>query len=173
MTFDLDVDLFDPESVAAAVRKVNRIKKWIEKKGAELARRLAEVGMNEARIYFDVGSTFYDGDGSVAVTVEPSKDGYRIVAEGQAVCFIEFGAGVHFNGTEAYPNDDITRRQGGVVGIGQYGQGKGMRPNGWWYNDSDGKSHHTFGNPPAKAMWHGGVKVRNDLTRIAKEVFRS
>ena len=44
----------------------------------------------------------------MSVDVEPIDGGYAIVAKGQAVAFIEFGAGVYHNPSEPYPHLALT-----------------------------------------------------------------
>ena len=111
--------------------------------------------------------SFYDGEKDVSVSVEPIENGWKIVASGQAVCFIEFGAGVYFNGAEPYPEP----RPSGVVGIGEYGQGKGKRDM-WGYYDSGGNLVLTHGTPAAMPMHHAGRVMEQEIDRIAREVFR-
>ena len=86
-------------------------------------------------------------------------------AEGDAVCFIEFGAGVHHNGKEPYPN-----RPKEVAKIGEYGKGRGKRDT-WVYIDEDGK-HFTHGNPAAMPMWFATKEMEMSVERIVREVFR-
>ena len=98
---------------------------------------LALIGAREASIRFT--TAMYDGTNDVQVEVTPTNKGWVITAKGDAVCFIEFGAGVYHNTAEPYPNP----RPEGVVGIGEYGKGYGKRKAWGFYNDAGEKNHHT------------------------------
>ncbi|MBQ2768093.1 MAG: hypothetical protein IJF49_08480 [Clostridia bacterium] len=143
--------------------------------GAFIA-RLAEVGEQEARMRFAAAA--YDGTNDVKVHAEPTADGYRVVAEGQAVAFIEFGSGIL---QPPYPADAAVSHPRGV-----YGQGKGSNLNGWVYVGEQGSSgvqmydrhgspkegvYRTKGNPPAAAMYHAVRAMRDAAPEIAREVF--
>lgn len=79
--------VFDASSIASAYKKLQEEEQQFKKKCDEFTRRVAEEGARVARVA-------YGGAGqSVAVTVEPKNKGYTIIASGEAVCFIEFGAG--------------------------------------------------------------------------------
>ena len=56
---------------------------------------LARIGMQEASVRFSTAQ--YDGTNDSNVTIEKTQNGYNVVANGNAVAFIEFGAGVHYN----------------------------------------------------------------------------
>lgn len=143
---------------------MNELKVWIEQKTQELNERLAMVAVNEAATHF--GNAIYDGTNDVTLTAEPIANGWQIVAEGQAVFFIEFGAGVYYNGTEPYPEP----RPEGIVGIGEYGKGFGKRK-AWGFYDEDGELVITHGNPAAMPMFYAKEEVITQLNEIARQVF--
>ena len=159
----IDIDL-NTKSIDAAIRKVEKYKRWVDSKTQELVKRLAEVGLEEARVRFS--SAEYSGENDVEVTVEPIADGFKIVATGQAVFFIEFGAGVYYNGTEPYPEP----RPKGISNIGEYGDGKGKRK-AWGFYDESGELVITHGTPAAMPMLHASRTMQQEVERIAKEVF--
>lgn len=159
----IDIDL-NTKSIDAAIRKVEKYKRWVDSKTQELVKRLAEVGLEEARVRFS--SAEYSGENDVEVTVEPIADGLKIVATGQAVFFIEFGAGVYYNGTEPYPEP----RPKGISNIGEYGDGKGKRK-AWGFYDESGELVITHGTPAAMPMLHASRTMQQEVERIAKEVF--
>lgn len=154
----------DDKSISNAIKELNRYKKWVDEKTKLLIEKLAIIGAHEASVRF--ASAMYDGDNDVAVEVGPTENGWVITASGEAVCFIEFGAGVYHNPSEPYPNP----RPDGVVGIGEYGQGKGKRQ-AWGYYDEAGNLVITRGNPAAMPMWYATTEMEREVLRIAKEVF--
>lgn len=152
------------KSISKAIKEVKAYKKWIGSKANELTRRLAEIGASEAKVRF--GGAQYDGVNDSTVKVEPTTDGYRIVASGGSVFFIEFGAGVYYNGSEPYPEPRPT----GVSKIGEYGKGYGKRK-AWGFYDESGELVITHGNPAAMPMYHASRTIQQEVERIAREVF--
>ena len=108
-------------SIDDAINELKAFRNSIEKKKDKLLEELANVGVREASVRFT--TAMYDGVNDSSVTLETINDGYAIVAEGRAVAFIEFGAGVYHNTGDPYPNP----RPDGIVGIGEYGKGLGKR----------------------------------------------
>lgn len=151
-------------SIRSAIKEVDRYKKWVDEKTKLLAERLALIGAHEASIRF--ASAIYDGVNDAHVEVSPTENGWVISAKGQAVAFIEFGAGVYHNPSEPYPNP----RPEGIVGIGEYGKGYGKRQ-GWVYQNESGERIFTRGNPAAMPMWFATEEMRREVSRIAREVF--
>lgn len=151
-------------SIDKALKDLQEYKKWVQQKTQELAERLADLGLYEASVRF--AQAQYDGDNDVEVYTEPTAKGWKIVAQGRSVFFIEFGAGVHYNGSESYPNP----RPSGIVGIGEYGQGKGKQDL-WGFYDAAGDLVLTRGNPAEMPMYHAQKIMEENIRRIAKEVF--
>ena len=152
------------ESINNAIKELKAFRKSIEAKKDELLEKLGEIGVQEASVRFT--TAMYDGVNDSSVTLESTPDGYAIVAEGNAVAFIEFGAGVYHNPGEPYPN----ARPEGIVGIGEYGKGYGKRQ-AWGFRDDAGELVITHGNPAAMPMWYASEEMRSEIKRIAKEVF--
>ncbi len=153
-----------PSSIDNAIKQLEQYKNNIDRKLDELTNRLALIGAKVAQVRFT--NAIYDGDNDVHVSVEKTDKGYKIVASGQAVAFIEFGAGVYHNGKEPYPNP----RPEGIVGIGEYGKGMGKRQ-AWGYRDDSGVLHITKGNPAAMPLWYASEEMRKVIEKIAREVF--
>lgn len=160
------------KSIGKAIRELDRYKQSLLKKEQLLLEKLAYIGVKEASVRFT--TAMYDGTNDVTVTLEKSGKGYAIVAEGEAVAFIEFGSGVYHNPSEPYPNP----RPDGVDGIGEYGKGRGKRK-AWFYKGDAGTNGEiqkngavkTRGNPAAMPMWYASEEMRNAILQIAKEVF--
>jgi hypothetical protein len=152
------------KSIDKAIKELKAYQKWAEQKANELSKRLAEIGANEASVRFL--SAQYKGTNDASVSVEAIANGYKIVASGSAVFFIEFGAGVYYNGAEPYPEP----RPAGVSGIGEYGKGKGKQK-AWGFYDESGELIITHGTPAAMPMYHASRVMLQEIQRIAKEVF--
>lgn len=144
-------------------------------RAARLSAELCDIGREIASYAF--GSAMYDGVNDITVELQATDRGCRVVANGNAVCFVEFGAGVYYGGNY------LGRRPPEILGIGQYGRHNGMR-NTWSYYGSPGTNGElamhkksgdtvviTHGNPPANAMAMAVVQMRDKLVETAREVF--
>jgi hypothetical protein len=152
-------------SIRAAITELESFRDSIDSKLDKLLKKLGEIGVKEASVRFT--TAIYDaGVNDSSVTLESIKDGYCIKAEGKAVAFIEFGAGVYHNHGEPYPNP----RPAGIVGIGEYGLGHGKRK-AWGFKDESGELHVTHGNPAAMPMWYASEEMRNAIKSKFLEVF--
>ena len=159
----LSVSSFDK-----AIREIRAYKEWVERKAKELARRLADEGAWLASIKFEATETFYDGIADCNVTVEQrGENTFAIVASGETVLILEFGAGIRHGG--GHP---MAAEMG--YGPGTYpGQTHALDP-GFWYFTSGGKSRqYSEGNMPSMAMYTTAKDLRDSLERIAKEIFSS
>jgi hypothetical protein len=148
------------KSIGDAVREVRRYQKWVAKKETELRSRLAMLGATVASIQF--ARAICTGSNDVTVRVDNTGSVAVIYAEGEAVAFIEFGAGITYGYGHPQAGEFGT-------GPGTYPDGKGHwdNPKGWWF----GSSQHTYGNPPAMAMYSAVQEIAENVTKIAKEVF--
>lgn len=163
MTRKIKISL-SSKSINDAIKELKDYKNWVKLKTEELTEQLALIGAKEASIRF--ARAMYDGTNDSHVTVERTSNGWAIIAQGNAVFFIEFGAGVYYNGSEPYPNP----RPAGVSKIGEYGKGRGKRKT-WGYYDPAGGTVLTHGNPAAMPMYYASVEMERQVKRIAQEVF--
>jgi hypothetical protein len=156
------IDGLSQESVESALKEVRAYKAWVLQKEEELRVRLASVGATVASIQFS--RAIYNGTNDVSVRVDNTGSVAVIYAEGEAVAFIEFGSG------DRYGHGHPKAGEFGM-GPGTYPDGKGYcdNPKGWWY----GHNLHTYGNPPAMAMYQAVQTMTEQITMIAKEVFRA
>lgn len=158
------IDPFDSRSIQTAIKELEKEKSIIQQKTNELNERLANIGLLKAEAIY--GEALYDGDNDVTVGTEKTASGWLIVAEGQAVAFIEFGAGIYYNADGSYP---LTKPEG-IVGIGEYGKGWGKR-RGWVFKTASGSHVFTRGTPMAMPLYHAGKEVREKTLSVAREIF--
>ena len=149
------------ESINQAISELYKYRDWVAQKETELRIRLATLGATVASIKFS--RAIYNGAKDVTVRVDDTGSVAVIYAEGETVAFIEFGAGAKYG--YGHP-------QAGEFGVGPgtYPDGKGHwdNPKGWWF----GSGQHTYGNPPAMAMYDAVREMTTQLTEIAREVFK-
>lgn len=177
----IEFDILSPNEIKKAIGEVQAYKKWVQEKTRAISERLSLIGIQEASVRFS--GAMYDGTNDVHVRTDEVSDGdnytFIIYAEGQAVCFIEFGAGVYYN-SAAYP----LPKPEGIVGIGEYGSGKGKQSAWAYYGEdpgSNGKIYYsaagtvviTHGNPAAMPLYYTAEEMRTQLYAIAREVFES
>lgn len=153
------------DEIERAIRELKHYKQAFLDREKRLIEGLAKIGLKEASVRFT--TAMYDGTNDVSVRLDETINGYVIVAEGQAVAFIEFGAGVYHNGSEPYPNPRPT----GIVGIGEYGKGHGKRK-AWGYLDENNELVITRGNPAAMPMWYASEEIKSSILKVVREVFR-
>ena len=160
------------KSIDDAIKELKAYQDSIDAKKDKLLKELGEIGVREASVRFT--RAMYDGDNHPVISLETTNNGYVIVAKGKAVAFIEFGAGVYYNGSEPYPGP----RPDGIVGIGEYGKGRGKQKS-WYYNGAPGSNGEvqpngamkTHGNPAAMPMWYASEEMRSQIETIARRVF--
>ena len=146
--------------IEEAIRNLTGV--FSDQRVRELCRRLAEYGLVLADASFSGAA--YDGRRDVTVSIEENGNGYRIVAAGVSVLFIEFGAGV----TLGYGHP-LAGAMG--YGPGTYpGHGNWDNPNGWYIPRSKGGGH-TYGNPPSMSMYNTARDLQSEIANIAREVF--
>lgn len=157
----IEVELTN-KSINNAIKELRQYQKWIETKERELRQRLADIGAEVARIEFSGAK--YDGTNDVTVRVDNTGSVAVIYAEGESVAFIEFGSGAKYGYGHPLANEL-------GVGPGTYPDGNGHWDNekGWWY----AHDKHSYGNPPAMAMYKAAQAITEQMTKIAKEVFSS
>ncbi len=151
------------------ISQVKDYRKGLNAKVNRFLERLSTLGAYRARVEFT--GAMYAGTNDVEVSVEAEGAGYKVVAAGQAVLFIEFGTGVL--------NPEHPQSSEFGFAHGTYGEGKGANEKGWVYVGEQGNAgrplrdgvYRTYGNPPAKAMYYAAKDMKSEIYAIAKEVF--
>lgn len=89
---------------------------------------------------------------------------------GEDVMFVEFGAGVHYNG----PPGQSPNPKGAELGytIGSYGLGQG-RYDHWWYTDDNGEMKVSYGTEATMPMYKADMEIQHRYIDIARKVFGS
>ena len=129
----------------------------------EVAEKLATRGAVEASSRFR--SAAYTGDNDTQIDVVRTSDGWSIEATGKSVLFIEFGSGVRYG--YGHPQAGEFGFGPGTWSEGPNGRGMWDNEKGWYTPDRE----HTYGNPPAMAMYHASRAIKNALPEVFSEVF--
>lgn len=164
-------------TLSKAIAEIERCQKELDKKKHAFMERLAEIGINEAEVRF--ANAIYDGTNDVLVNKTPiwiDKNKLAIFATGKSITFIEFGAGVHY-AADSHPKAEkfgFTR--------GGYGHHLG-KLDSWRYSGdpgtngeviSEGKHQgevKTHGNPANRVLYESAKEMREQIAKIAEEVF--
>lgn len=174
MTKTISVSL-SSSSIGESIKAVQAYAAELERKEALFVKRLADVGLNVAKMRFS--SAAYAGTNDVQCRVEADGSKATIYADGSAVGFIEFGTGVSHPAYSANVEYKPPAH-------GTYGQGKGKRKKWGYYGDpgnagvvkttTNGREIViTSGNDPAYAMAGAIQMMTEKVTTIAREVFGS
>lgn len=172
------IDPFDTKTITNAIKQVKKYKTWINKCETELLEKLGSIGVTRAQVLYNDTIAKANSDIHARledITVTKSVTGNRLIiqARGRDVAFVEFGSGVKYGyGYPATQVSGVSGRPPEIVGIGEYGNGKGKNPKGWWYS-KNGESHHSYGNPPAMGMYHAEEDIIERVTQVAREVFKN
>ena len=164
----------NPASIDAAIAELRAYQMRLEARCEELRQRVAYFIARDASAVFNTAAAEDDLTegvitGHVKVRVEPRGENVTVViADGKDAVFMEFGAGVYFNGNVG----DAPNPWGGNLGftIGSYSKYKPDKEI-WGYRDVDGEVHLTHGTPASMPLYKAVMSVRRDLERIAREVF--
>lgn len=159
-----------------AERQIQEYKTTLNQKAQELAKALADKGLDVAKVRF--ANAQYAGSNDVSCRVEQNGNTCAIIADGKAVAFIEFGTGVMHS---AYGG----KLPDGVGEHGTYGKKNGKHKRWYYYGESgnagtpvkevDGKGqlNYTSGNEPAMAMWGAVEEMASQVEATWREVWSS
>lgn len=162
-------------SIRNAIKEIEAYRNKLSRIREKICMELARIGMQEASVRFS--NAQYDGTNDSNVTIEQTQSGYNVIANGSAVAFIEFGAGVHYNSGSSYP----IAKPSGIVEIGEYGKKQGKKDE-WRYKGDpgtngtpsrDGLTIKTHGNPAQMPMYHALTAMQGEVERIVREAFRN
>ena len=161
----INLDPFNPISIARAEAEMNRIIKSTSSKIDQFLKELAEIGQRAAQ------GAYGDG-GAVIVTVEPIENGFAINASGDAVVFLEFGAGSAVNGGNRYAEYmPFEVRPGSYSEVHYDPQTGSPRPSyhldGYW---EFGGVHYTEVYP-RNGMQNAHDAMMQDMRLLAEKVF--
>ena len=171
----ITINALSAKSLNDAAKQVERLKKQYIAKNKTFVKELAKSGIVEARNYL-VGDG--DSDPPDFYTDNPyatsgTKGAYAestLRLQGEDVAFVEFGAGVHFNGNPGSSPNPLGVKLGYT--IGSYGWHQGLEDH-WWYKGDDGEMHKSEGTEATMPLFHASEHIKQEYIRIAKEVFGS
>ena len=172
----ININLFDPKSIQAAVNALRDYENSLEYKCRLLAETLAEKGVEIARMQIVDLDAIFTSELLQSIHSEyigSVKGGgvWAVVAGTDHAAFVEFGTGV-VGKQSPYPY----QLPEGVDW--QYASGKTIRQladgrYGWFYQDDNGDWWFTEGMPSRPFMYQTGMDLRMRIESAAREVFAS
>lgn len=157
MSTKITINPFSRASVYHAMQKLEAYKRQVEKKSNVLCERLAELGAKRVSIEYSKVEHLVTTNPMPTIEVQNDGDVWKILADGEEAVFIEFGAGAMYG----YGHPDP---QG--FGPGTYNPNSDNWKTGWYYN-----KQFTYGNTATAGMWKAKEDIKDNLKRIAEEVF--
>lgn len=155
-----------------AIKDLRAYTRDVKEKTDRLRNRIAEEIAAEASSGFSgavVNDLLPGGPRAASVDVRvDSRDNMTVViASGEDAIWVEFGAGVYFNG----PAGTSPHPRGQELGmtIGSYGSGRGKR-RVWGYYEDD-MLRLTHGTPATMPMYNAAKVVCERISEIVREVF--
>lgn len=151
-----------------AIKTIQDYRTKLKKNTPILVENISKVALETASEIFRYAE--YDGDNDVSVSIEEqesadNKSTFHVVADGEAVAFIEFGSGMIGYG---YPEDAPLKFEMGSWSDSELGKGHWQNEGGWYY--VHGKKSH--GNPPAMAMYRAKEDAVESVEKLAKELLK-
>lgn len=148
-------------------KEIRDYRKSLEDKCYEFARRLAEEGVEIAKMKVSELGAIDSGELINSITWQEDgspKNGSRflILTTSDHAIYVEFGTGI--KGLRSpHPDKSIV---GWKYDINEHGDA------GWYYY-KDGEWHWTRGMPSRPFMYETGIELRHRINEIAREVFCS
>lgn len=158
--------------IGNAIRELKAYKQEIRRNTELFQKRFAQEVAKLAQAGFDVSYLDYQIDGettpaTVAVDVTSAGDTCFVTAYGEDAVWIEFGAGVYYNGNAGSSPNPWGEKLGYT--IGSYGKGQGKRKVWGYYRD--GELILTHGTPATMPMYNALKQACDNIWSIAREVF--
>lgn len=156
-----------------------KIKQELRKKTDQLVKELTEVGIPVIENNMQKANYTYDSKGvrsgsdtehytHVKINAFDTKSIANLIVEGKEVLFIEFGAGVYYNGS-AGASPHPKGQEFGFL-IGSYGAGHGQQKV-WGYYDETGELVMTHGVEATMPLFKAEQKIIDEYVSVAKRVF--
>lgn len=166
----INIDLFNNRSLDEAIRQIRQYQNSLNDKCALFVRRLAEVGIPviDENIAAAQGDSDKGHNTYIKINSFGSYSQAELIVESKSILWIEFGAGVHFNGhlgSSPHP-------KGEELGytIGSYGKGQGKN-DFWFYYADSGEAVMSRGTQATMPVYKAGLEIKRQILKIAREVF--
>jgi len=160
------------KEINKAIKKLEQYKQTLNDRTVRFVKELAKLGLETSSA---VISRHTNGTGESLGSLHITTNSLgkvvsmSVVAESEAILFLEFGSGFTYNGDGSHP-------KAGELGMGPGtypGQSHADDPNGWWYQGDDGQWRHSYGIKADMPMYKAWIEIFTKCQGIAKQTFRS
>ena len=176
-----------PESIEAAQEELRKYRESIKNKTEILRNTVAERIRED--VEYDFKNAVMDVDIQGNVGTPDIRDVYidkhqtkgdslrnsattSVVAVGKDVVFIEFGAGVYYNGDVGTSRNPLNLENNLGFNIGEYGKKHGRHDTwGFYENDDPENLVITHGTPASMPFYNAELAIVYDIKNIARLVF--
>lgn len=160
------------KGIQSTIKQIENYRDNLVKKNEEFVKRLGEVGIPV--IHENIAAAAGDSDKTHDAYIKINSFGdysqATLIVSGKDLLFIEFGAGVHYNGAVGSSPNPMGASKGYT--IGSYGKGNGSKDS-WYYYADTGELVRSQGTQATMPVYKAGVEMRQKMLKIAKEVFSS
>lgn len=158
------------KSIQNAIKQLETYQNSLRDKNELFVKRLCELGIPVIDQNIAIAQGDSDKNHNTYIKINRFGDYSKatLVCEGSDLIFIEFGAGIFYNG-EAGSSPHPKGEEFGYT-IGSYGQGKGKNES-WVYVADSGEWVRSHGTEATMPMYKASVEIMQNIRRIAKEVF--
>lgn len=158
------------KSIQDAIKEIESYKRQFIDKNELFVRRLAELGtpVIDQNIAAAQGDSEKSHNTYIKINSFGNYSEAKLVVDGKDLLFIEFGAGIHYNGsagTSPHPKGE----EFGYT-IGSYGKGQGKK-DFWFYYADTGEAVMSHGTEATMPVFRASQEIIQNIRRIAKEVF--
>lgn len=102
-------------------------------------------------------------DGAVTVYAEKTNDGYAVIAEGEEVCFLEFGAGVYTDNGHPFASEAPF-----IIKAGSWSETHAQTWQKWIEAGKDPEKY-PYNQPPLRAMYSAYKAILQNYEWIIKD----
>jgi hypothetical protein len=171
----IELNLFSDKSIQNAIKALIDYENSLTYKCRLLAERLAEKGVEVARIEVTSLDAIFTGDLMRSIHAEHIgniKGGgiWAVVADDKSAVFVEFGTLGSLGGKKEYPYplpEGVQWNYGSGSNIIQLTNGQ----YGWFYKGDDGKVYWCEGMDSRPFMYLTAIEIREIVLQTAKVVF--
>ena len=160
------------KSIQNAIKEIEAYRKQFIDRNELFVRRLAEVGIPviDQNIAAAQGDSEKNHNTYIKINSFGCYSEAKLVVEGSDLLYIEFGAGIHHNGS-AGASPHPKGKEFGYT-IGSYGKGQGKN-DFWFYYADTGEAVMSHGTEATMPVFRASQEIIQNIRRIAKEVFES
>ena len=160
------------KSIQNDINEDRKYQRELNDKNELFVRRLAELGIPiiNQNIAAAQGDSEKNHNTYIKVNSFGSYSEAKLVVEGSDLLYIEFGAGIRYNGsagTSPHPKGE----EFGYT-IGSYGRGQGKN-DFWFYYADTGETVMSHGTEATMPVFRASQEIIQNIRRIAREVFGS